>query len=441
MIRGALAKGKRVLFLVNRRELVKDLSRRLDKLGLDHGVIMGDHPRRKPWLSVFIASVDTLYRRPTVPPADVIYLDEAHFSLSPVFLKVLDKYSGVPVIGMTATPTRMSGEGLGEIFQVMVMGPTVEELTEQGHLVPTRVFAPSQPDLKGVRSSAGDYNQKELATVMDRAKLTGDIVEHWKKLASNRPTVCFCVNVEHSRHVAEQFRAAGVRAEHVDADTPDDIRDQLWEGLAEFRVQVICSVGVISYGWDVPPVSAAILARPTQSLALYLQQVGRILRPAPGKHDALILDHAGNTLRHGFVTDDREWSLEGSRKRNGSKQQDRSLSVHICAQCWMAYPSRLPKCPGCGAAPEARDRRVEVEDGELTEVRPDLRCTNCKRALVGAKHGEPCVYCRRGYMRRPYVIKKLSRNPVIARLQQEAQEKGYDGRWIYMQMQLRRKMA
>jgi superfamily II DNA or RNA helicase len=436
IIQSAGSRGKRVLFLVNRRELVKDLSRRLDRLGLDHGVIMGNHPRRKPWLNVHVASIDTLHRREHLPPADLMFVDEAHFSLSPIWLKVLARYPGVPLIGMTATPIRLDGRGLGHVFQSLVECPTLAELTGMGYLVPTRVFAPPSPDVAGVHTTAGDYNQKELSAAVDLPTITGDIVQHWLKLARGRPTVVFAVDIRHSQHLAEQFQAAGVRAVHADANTPDEVRDRLWEDLAAYRTEVVCSVGIVSYGWDCPPVSCGVLARPTQSMALYLQQCGRILRVAPGKSDALILDHAGNTLRHGFVDDPREWSLDDAEIKARSKDKDDpGLAVRMCKKCWFAFSIRLTVCPECGweYIPTARD--IQEKDGELREIKPErwYFCEGCRhkgRLPDGATlAGYACPRCQTGplvAMASKYDTPDQSRRiEKLLEWHREAQARGY----------------
>jgi DNA repair protein RadD len=397
MMLAAIAKGLKVLAVVNRRELCKDLSRRLFRLGVMHGVIMGDHPSR-PWLTVQVASIDTLHRRSNVPPADLIFLDEAHFSISPIWSKVVERYPDVPLIGGTATPCRADGRGLGDLYNAMVLCPGTAELTELGHLAPARVFAPAEIDLTGVKTTAGDYNQKDLAKAVDRSKLVGDIVEHWQRLASGRPTVVFAVNVEHSKHIRDQFIAAGITAQHVDANTPDGERDQLWSDLASGAVQVCTSVGVISYGWDVPAVSCAILARPTKSLALYLQQIGRVLRTAPGKTEALVLDHAGCVLEHGLPDEERDWSLAGAKRK--PKEVDRAaLAVRMCLTCWCAFSSRLQACPACGAVYQRKVEPIKTVAGELQEVT-----------------GKPM---------------KISADPVRAWHQQQARERGWKPGSVY----------
>lgn len=410
MVAGAQAKGKRVIFLVNRRELVKDMSRRLHKLGVRHGVIMANHGDRRPWELVHIASIDTLARRDVMPSADLIFVDEAHFAVSPKWKTVLDQYPGVPVIFMTATPIRADGRGLSEIAQSIYVGPSVAELTRRGFLVPARIFAPlpAQPDLDGVKTQKGEFNQVQLAEAVDKARLIGDIVGHWQRLGQGRPTVCFAVNCKHSNHIVEQFLAAGIRAVHVDANTEDDIRDKTWKQLANGEVQVVSSVGIISYGWDVPPVSCAILARPTKSVALYLQQVGRVLRTHESKTDALVLDHAGACLQHGFPDDVREWTLDGIRRKQRGPQ-DSAIAVRMCKACWCAYPSSAAECPACRVPAEKREIIPEHDEGELTEITAANRPT--------------------------YVIKKLSANPEKARLQKIAAEKGYKPGWVWYQTQ------
>lgn len=324
MIEGATEKGKGIGVLVNRRTLVADLSRRLDRMRIDHGIIMGAHPRRKQWLRTHIASIDTLHRREALPRWDLLFLDEAHFSISPIWNKVVDRYAGIPLIGMTATPVRADGRGLGCLYETIVQGPTVAELIAQGYLVPTRVFAPPPPDLSGVRIQAGDYNQKQLAAICDRRPLIGDIVEHWRRHGENRPTVVFACNIEHSKHIVEQFRAAGIEAAHVDAGTPDAERERTWASLAE----------------------------------------GAGLLP---KDDAIVLDHAGNTFLHGFADEPREWTLEDSGPLAG-ENQGRPRTVRTCPTCRRLFPPGRSACPSCGTVCPRQESLPRQEVGELTEL-------------------------------------------------------------------------
>lgn len=405
---GAGRHGSRIVFLVNRKELVKDMSKRLDVLGLDHGIIMADHWRHRPHCHVQIASIDTLHRRAKTPPADILVLDEAHFAVSDVWFKAVERYPDAIRIGMTATPVRLDGKGLGHkgMFTHLVMGPSVRELIDQGSLCPPRVFGwPEGPALDQVEvsKSTRDYNQKQLGQAMKKPKIMGDAVGHWLKLAKGMPTVAFCVDIENSLEFRDRFRRAGITAEHADCDTPSAERDRLWDHLAKGRVQVVCSVGIVSYGWDVPAVQCAILLRPTQSLALYLQQVGRVLRPFPGKDYALVLDHAGNVLRHGPADEDRVWSLsEGLVTKETVEQEE---YARMCEKCLLMYPSTLAACPECGHVNAKKKREIEVVDGELQEVVPVnfFKCEACNtkgRLPMGADYTIDCPVCHTGPLRR-----------------------------------------
>lgn len=369
IVQSATAKGRRTLFTVNRRALVHDMAGRLERLGIRFGVVMGTDPRRDDAQPVQVASIDTLRRRETLPPADLIVVDEAHGAVSPGYKAVLDRYPAARILGLTATPVRLDGRGLGEMFDFMVVGPSVAELISQGWLVPSRTFAGPKPvDLSGVDSTAGDFNQKQLAQVCDKKNLVGDIVTHWRRLASDRKTVSFGVNQAHAQHIAEQFRMSGVECAYVDAETPDDERDRVWRDLDFGRLPIVSSVGVISYGWDHPIVSCCILARPTESMQLHLQQIGRGCRPAPGKVDLRVLDHAGNTHRHGFYEDAHEWTLQGITVR-APAVGDLVISITTCRRCFGTFRACVEVCPYCGAPVQRKVRRITVEPGELEEMR------------------------------------------------------------------------
>jgi superfamily II DNA or RNA helicase len=376
IIEAVVARGKRVLFLAHRRELIQQASLKLYGVGVDHGIIQAGFLTR-PGARVQVASIQTLHARAIrgtameLPPADLVVVDEAHHARAETYRKLLDAYPDATVIGLTATPCRGDGRGLGNVFEAMVECPSVVELTAAGYLVSTRVYAPSQPDLKGVGVQAGDYNEKQLAERMDRDHLVGDVVSNWLRLAERRRTVVFATGVKHSLHLKDQFREAGVWAEHIDGATPVEERDAILRRLAAGQVEVVCNAMVLTEGWDCPEVSCLVLARPTKSLQLYLQMTGRVLRPAPGKTDALILDHAGATFQHGFVDDEISWVLsEDQRAENTvhaswvTYEAPRLLS---CPECSAVRFSGRP-CTACGWRPQSRPEAVEVIDGELGEV-------------------------------------------------------------------------
>lgn len=365
IIADATAKGSRSLFVAHRKELIEQCSRKLTDAGIDHGIIMAKHWRSRPHLPVQIASIQTLAHR-ALPEADLIVIDESHRAMSPSYRALIDAYPQTVVLGLTATPTRIDGKGLGAIYDAIISGPSIKDMTRDGYLVPIRHFAPFTPDLKTVHTVGGDYDEGELAEIMDKPKLTGDIIAHWKKIAQGRPTIVFTTTVDHSKHVTEGFRQAGINAVHVDGKTPARQRDQAFTFLASGRIDVLCNCGIAIEGVDIPVVSCVVLARPTKSLVVYLQSVGRGMRPADGKTDLIVLDHASCAITHGLVGEDRIWTLESATKR--AKKKEREISVTTCPQCFAAYSSTIRKCPNCGFMPAAKERQIESVDGSLIEI-------------------------------------------------------------------------
>ena len=379
LARKALARRQRVLILAHRRELIGQSAQKLHAAGLDFGIIAAGWPSR-PGEPVQIASVQTLHLRAvrsatlSLPPADVAIVDEAHHAVAGSWQRIIGAYPEIIVIGLSATPCRGDGRGLGDMFEALVPCPGVPELIDGGFLVSTRVYAPSVPDLHGVRVERGDYNERQLAEKMDRPELTGDVVGHWHKLADRRPTAVFATSIAHAVHLRDEFARSGVVAEHLDGSTPVVERDAILARLAAGKTEVVCNCGVLTEGWDSPGVSCIVLARPTRSLALYRQVVGRGLRPAPGKSDCLILDHAGSTLEHGFVDEPIAWTLApdrlAGRSPTGGGGINGNRSLTTCPECsavrWQGRP-----CGACGWRPRPKATPIEVRDGELGEVHRD----------------------------------------------------------------------
>jgi superfamily II DNA or RNA helicase len=251
----------------------------------------------------------------------------------------------------------------------MVNGPKMSELIDRGFLARPRVFAPPVgADLTNLRRKYGEFIGSEVAEAMDKPVITGDAIEHYRKLAHNIPTIAFCASVRHAEHVAEQFNAAGYRAASVDGTMYDTDRKNRINALGTGGLHVLTSADLISEGVDLPIVGAAILLRPTASLGLYMQQVGRALRMYPGKSEAIILDHVGNTLRHGFVDDDREWTLDGEKVRPKKKDDDEpDVKIKQCDECYAVHEP-APRCPMCGHVYEVKVRQLEQTDGELVEM-------------------------------------------------------------------------
>ena len=373
IIKEAVDATEDVLVLAHRREIIGQTSRKLSALGIRHGIIMaGSSPR--PMERVQVAAIQTLHRRAIqsdamqLPPADLLVIDECHHCPARSYKKIIDAYPDAILIGLTATPCRGDGRGLGSIFEEIIEAPQVAELIAGGYLVKTRVYAPVDPDLRGVRTVGGDYVESQLAERMDRPQLVGDVVSHWHKYSERRRTVAFAVNVAHSVHLRDEFIKSGVRADHIDGTTPKPERDLILAKLASGEIELVTNCMVLTEGWDMPEVGCCILARPTKKMGLYRQMIGRVLRVAPGKTDAIILDHSGAVFRHGFAEDRVEWTLDPDKRATSrahqSRLKDRGSQLLECTQC-SAIRMAGQQCPHCGFMPKRPPRAVPIADGEL----------------------------------------------------------------------------
>ena len=415
----AAAKSKRALILAHRRELIRQASRKLSEAGVAHGIIApGFTPNRE---LVQVASVQTLARRlDELPLFDLIIIDEAHHAVAGQWDRVIQAQPKARLLGVTATPERLDGRGLGVVaggcFDHLVLGPAVADLIDDGYLTSARVYAPANaPDLSGVRTKGGDFAADQLEERMNVATITGDVLAHWNKLAPGLPTIAFCISVRHAEDVAATFRAAGIRAVCGHGGLPSAERDAAIAGLGTGAVQVLATCDLVSEGLDVPSVGAVILLRPTKSVGLFLQQVGRGLRPAAGKQHLVVLDHAGNTAIHGLPDDPREWSLDGRKKAVAPPK------VTQCPSCFaLQRPART--CVACGfliiqkTDKPGEGRQLEQVDGELVEV---------DRARIAA-------------LRATKLADLLTGHETKAQLQEIARAKGYHPYWVIRQLQERR---
>jgi superfamily II DNA or RNA helicase len=362
---GAVERGRRVLILVHRRELIRQASAKLTQAGVSHGIIAaGFEPSDHP---VQVASVQTLARRLERQhwQPDLIVIDEAHHAIAGTWSNVISHWPDSLLLGVTATPVRQDGRGLGAMFDRLVLGPSTAELVAAGYLTPVKIYAPPQvADLTGIRTRAGDYANDQAAAAMTRPTVTGDAITHYQRIAAGQPAIAFCCNVNHATTVSDAFNAAGICSAILVSNTTE--RDALIARFAAGELQVLVTVDVVSEGFDCPGAAVAILLRPTQSEGLYLQQVGRVLRPAPGKAAAIILDHVGNVHRHGFPDDHRDWTLDDARQRTG-KGGPAAPCVRTCEICFAAF-APAPKCPVCGTPSKLSTREIKQHAGELQEL-------------------------------------------------------------------------
>lgn len=370
LVRERVAPTCRVLVVTERKVLAHQWRDRLHRHGLGHvGIVQGDNTIGLS-APVLVATVQSLRTRGMPEGVGLIVLDESHL-WHVAHDEALANYPQALVLGLSATPLR---EGLGLRFDTVVVGATIGELIAQGYLVRPRYFAPKSGDieqaLRDVSIRAGDYAQGELSVAMRGKAIIGDVVGEWQRRASQRQTIAFCVDKMHAHELAGQFTAVGVEARVVLDDTTDDERADIFAAFDRRDVRVLCSVGVLAIGFDSPVASCAILARPTCSLSLYVQQGGRVLRPFEGKADALVLDHAGNVLKHGLLEDFvPPEDLSHVDKRTDKKTRHERAEVWVCRHCEAVNPreDRNDVCTECGE-PRVRRTEVVVLDGVLREV-------------------------------------------------------------------------
>lgn len=376
------AKGKYGMFLAPRRELLKQTCGALEDAGVRHSIVAAGFDYM-PGGDVLVASKDTLAARTIrrdrmeIPVLDMVVIDEAHGAVSHENRKLLEKLRDANpkliTVGLSATPGRADGKGLGDIFDSIVTAATYEQLRNCGFLVPCRVFAPDAPNMKGVRSVDWD---SEAARRLDKPKLVGDVIEHWLVHAHDRQTVVFGASIAHSIHLRDEFVAHGIKAEHIDQSTPSEERDGTLKDLKDGRIQVVTNCNLLSIGWDEPSVSCVVLVSPSRSIVQYRQRAGRALRPAPNKETCLILDHAGAVFSHGFPDEDIDWPLEKSRNVDQEYQKKRkeggTKEPMICQNCHCAFSGR-PDCPNCGHRHARKGRSIAIEKGLLKEVSRDKK--------------------------------------------------------------------
>jgi DNA repair protein RadD len=363
IVEKALAKGKRVIFTVPKLSLIDQTVERFNEEGIRAiGVVQGYHPDTDATQPVQVCSIQTLRRR-KLPQADLVLIDEAH-EVHDFHREWMEKpeWKNIPFVGLTATPwTR----GLGKLYDDLLVPTTTTELIQNKFLAPFRVFAPSHPDLAGIKTVAGDYQLDQLSQRMSEAKLTADVVKTWLEKGEDRPTLAFCVDLGHARKLADEFNSKGVVCGYVDAYTDRRARNELGEAFRARHVQVICSVGTLTTGidWDV---RCIILARPTKSEILYVQIIGRGLRIGVGKDHCLILDHSDTTLKLGFVTDIHHGELDdGKPNRSAKTSVAEEKKPRECPSCKALKNTHI--CPSCGFAPQ-RQSQLKVRDGELVEL-------------------------------------------------------------------------
>lgn len=349
-------KNKTVWFLVHRRELLDQTMETFKKFDI-------------PTVNIHVGMVHSFANHPERYGApDLIIVDECHHSSAKTWLKIINSYPKTYLIGLTATPCRLDGKPLGDIYDDLVLGVTPRQLIDSGYLAPFRYFAPSVADLSGLSKRGSDYNQDEATEMLSQRAVFGDVIKHWRKYADGLQTIAYCSSIKHSQATADAFQADGINAVHFDGNTPALDRKRIVSDFRAGKITVLTNVDLIGEGFDVPDCHCCILLRPTTSLGLFIQQSGRALRPQSGKV-AVILDHVGNYTRHGLPDDDREWSLDETVKPPKEYSEDGKLIVRQCAKCYGTFKTGPAVCPYCGAIIESTRKELEnIENIELQQI-------------------------------------------------------------------------
>jgi len=363
------SQSKAVIYIIaHRSTLVRQLSDEISDAGIRHGIIQSGAPYIR--YRVQVCSMQTLVRRlDKLPSPELIIIDECHHIKAKSYLSIINKWSKAKLLGMTATPQRTDGSGLDDIFQHLILGESVRNLIDGGFLSDYEYYAPEQVDMSGVHMRAGEYNTSESLERVDKKFITGSAVEHYKRFADHQPAIVACVSIAHSEHVAQDFREAGYKALAVNSRMQPIEVARAIDGLRNGTLEILTQCEMLSEGVDVPGAVALIWLRPTASLIIFLQNVGRVLRRGDDKPKAIILDHVGNYTRFGLPDDGRVWSLQG--RKRGAAEPSKYKRCPQCLHGDITVSSRI--CKHCGyqwAETEEQGERIpEEKEGQLVSVR------------------------------------------------------------------------
>lgn len=386
------AKGNTVWFLVHRRELLRQTEDTFERFQI-------------PCDTIHIGMVGQVARNAEkFPEPDLIVFDEAHHAAAATWRKITDRYPDTWVTGLTATPSRLDGKPLGAIFDRLILGPTTQELIDDGWLAPYRMVAVDTGDLAGLKRRGADFDMAEASQRLMERAVYGPVLDTFREYVGQSQAIYFCTTIEHSERTANEFRLAGIRAEHFDGTTPAKERERIVERFRAGDTQVLVNCELIGEGFDMPDCDAIGMLRPTASLTIYIQQTGRALRPRAGKV-ATIVDHVGNIQRHGAPSENRDWSLTETVRTGRRVKEDGTFAVRRCTECFAVFPAPRPTCPVCGAeyVPTREEIRsienVKMHLIEMEELEREKRWALSPEALKEARtYSALCVIARhRGY--------------------------------------------
>jgi superfamily II DNA or RNA helicase len=373
--------GNNILFLVHRQELCEQITQTFEGWGVDMNFCK-------------VGMVQTITRRlDKIPAPKLIITDENHHCLAKSYKKIYEFFPNALRVGITATPARLNGGGLGDINDKLILGPPVRWLIDNNYLSPFEYYSPTLADMSKLAVSRGEFAAADAERALNDRTIYGDVIGYYKRLSDGKKAVCYCTSVLHSRSMADQFKAAGIEAEHMDGNTPSYLRNWIVSNFRSGNIKILCNVDLISEGFDVPDCSASILLRPTKSLTLHVQQSMRCMRYTPGKR-ATIIDHVGNYVRHGLPDQEREWTLEPDPKKIKKKQSLKRADVRQCPKCFFTH-ELANICPKCGHVYKTErelkidaDCKLEIIKGFSLDFSSPNDCQNLRDLQIYAKnHG------------------------------------------------------
>ena len=412
-------KSEPILVIAHRSELITQAVSKLETVaGRPVGIIQAGH-QPKPDALLQVASIQTLIRRQP-PRASLIIFDEAHHCHSKTYATVFKHYAeqGSYILGFTATPMRTDGRGLRWLysatpgFQSLITGPDVNQLIAKDYLVPFKLYAPARiirASAASLKTTAGDYNQAELEKLVRKTLLVGDVIETWKKYAPKRRTVLFAVSVDHSKELASAFQSAGIRAAHLDGETPMPKRLSILAEFASGNILVLCQHSIVTEGVDIPLIEAIQFTRPTKSLTIWFQAIGRSLRPAPGKTHAVIIDHTDTHLNLPWPDNEMEWSLDPVSLKPGPGVLQCSNCHHVFRPIGLERERNLATCPACQTRFVFVNKPIDKKGVESLEI----------LEIIPAEFAEVII---------EYNFLKLT---LVQRIINEQLERGYQKGWVF----------
>lgn len=375
MTESALKLGRQIWIVVPRNELLQQASDTLVNINVPHGKIAAGINESLAY-KVHVVSKDTLIRRydKIKRQPNLMIIDEAHLALDR-YLEIANRFSNSRILGVTATPERLDGRGLSELYESIVLGPTLPELIELNYLTTVEYYSPPIQGLEEIKRRGTEYSPEELDGLLRRRKIYGRAIDHYRRHAENKPCLVYCRGVKAADEIADKFTNAGYRFENIDGTMRYAKRKALIDALKSGKIHGLTSCDLITYGLDVPRVECIIMLRPTLSRTLYLQMVGRGLRPYNGKEKCIVLDHVGNLREHGHPLAHYDWNFEGAEKRRKSKKPD-VAHLRLCPEIDYLYCEK-PTCTGCPHNKNGKGRRnLEELEGNLEKIESPVKLSD-----------------------------------------------------------------